>query len=772
MRSDESESNMLNAIADIFSKTKHPKNLSALVKNISLSLKDFVKFDKVILAISNEDKDFDIFEYESGETEKKIWTTQGTSFMEVMQSGTPIVESNLGKYSQFFDMRKLYGDGYSSLAVFPLSKDTGAIAFASRRKDAFDGKHDGFLRAVAGSLAPLVYSILSSSIVDETRQLAELIFRKSSEAVMTIDPSDGKILSANQSTFELFDIPEDGLHEQNIYSLYPDSTDLKGRFSKLRAGGFHEFVYKFKNLGGEKFIRTRLMALRDEKKTRMVFSCKDVSEKVFSGAYTGLIQGLGDIIFSLDEDRKFLHVGKNINHIGYDSSELIGEPFATVVASKDNKLLNELIGWMKTKKDRIDGAEIKIVTKNDVAKTFLLGSQGFFDSKGELIRVYGLLRDIDSIKTAIEEGKMTSEIILNTSDAICATDTSGYIYYWNKAAEKLFGYSKDEIQGKDIKKIFPPDKEWEMSWALSEKMGSKPFETERVKKNGNYVPVRVRPVLIKNKQGKVDGYVEIMRDLRMENQLKDTEMSRRQLEKRNRYLKKEMKDKIEFISEVSHELRTPLTSIYGYSLLIQEEEFGPLSKEYKPYMDKIVKETERLRRFINDALELSRIESGRFNFEPQKFDLDTLQDKCSCTALAHRKGLYVKWEFEEDLPSVYGDPRSISQVLINLISNSIKFTESGGVKIKAYKKGRTYVQVDVIDTGEGIPESEKKNVFKRFRRVNTEKKREGSGLGLSITKKIIEFHGGKIKFDSSLGKGTRFYFILPIKEKKRKQPKA
>ncbi|MFH1448293.1 MAG: PAS domain S-box protein, partial [Candidatus Micrarchaeota archaeon] len=531
--------------------------------------------------------------------------------------------------------------------------------------------------------------------------------------------------------------------------------------------GSSEFISVFKRNNKEFFVRIRLRAVKDNRKPLIVLSCLDVTETIFSGAYCGLIVGFGDILFSMDADKKFLSVSGTIAEtLGYSSEELVGEPFATIVASKDNKVINEVMVWMRSKSDRVDGIEMRMVSKSGIAKVFLLGCQSFFGLDGEINRVYGVLRDIDQLKKRTEGEYIHSKIMPEISDGICWIDTAGYVRYWNNAAQRLLGYSKEEMLGRDVRKLFPPEKEWELSWALGGKMKEKAVETERIGKNGEMIPVKVVSKAMRDGSGNLIGCVEILRDMRMEIRLKEIEAIRKQLENKNRHLKNEMQDKSAFISEVSHELRTPLTSIYGYSLLIQEGDAGPLNPGYKRYVDKIVDETERLRRFINDALELSRIESGRFNFDPQQFELSTLEEKCSCMALANKKGLYVRWELEDDLPSIYADPRGISQVLINLISNAIKFTDEGGVVVRAVKKSHMYVRVEVTDTGEGIPENEKKNVFKRFRRVASEKKREGTGLGLAIAKKIVELNGGRITFESKVGKGTTFYFMVPIRKRK------
>ncbi|MFH1470272.1 MAG: HAMP domain-containing sensor histidine kinase, partial [Candidatus Micrarchaeota archaeon] len=239
---------------------------------------------------------------------------------------------------------------------------------------------------------------------------------------------------------------------------------------------------------------------------------------------------------------------------------------------------------------------------------------------------------------------------------------------------------------------------------------------------------------------------------------------RRKLEQQNKELREKNDIEAAFVSNVSHEIRTPLTNIHGYSLLMQEDS-GKMDSDHKKYIDIITSETDRLRKLINNVLDISRLDSMRFKLDQRETDLASLREKCSCTYLAENKGLYVNWEFEEDLPNIYADPIRLSQVLINLISNSIKFTEAGGVTVRAFRKGRNHVQVDVKDTGEGIPESEVSSLFKRFYQTSGGKKRGGTGLGLAITRQIVELHGGKIWVSSKVGEGSTFSFTIPTKKK-------
>jgi len=187
-----------------------------------------------------------------------------------------------------------------------------------------------------------------------------------------------------------------------------------------------------------------------------------------------------------------------------------------------------------------------------------------------------------------------------------------------------------------------------------------------------------------------------------------------------------------------------------------------MNEEQKKYVTIIHSETERLTKLINDLLDKSRMERGKFKVSPVLFDLRDLQDKCSCAATAERKGLYVKWEFTDGVQQVYGDPVRIGQVILNLVSNAVKFTDQGGVTVRVSRKSKTIAQVDVIDTGPGISEEDQKRLFKPFSQITPQdgQKRGGSGLGLTISKGILQMHGGKIGVQSKPGSGSDFWFTI------------
>ncbi|MDD4980029.1 MAG: ATP-binding protein [Candidatus Omnitrophica bacterium] len=231
-------------------------------------------------------------------------------------------------------------------------------------------------------------------------------------------------------------------------------------------------------------------------------------------------------------------------------------------------------------------------------------------------------------------------------------------------------------------------------------------------------------------------------------------------------IKKVSKRKNDFISSVSHELRTPLTSIKGYAAILIAEKLGHLPSEAKERLEKINRHSDELVHMVNDLLDIARIESGRIVMKMQGQDLKDILAAASdlVSIQSKNKNIKLTQDVQKGLPLVLADHDQIERVFINLLSNAVKFTpDNGRITVKAYTKDKM-VQVDISDTGVGIPEDALPKLFEEFYRVDNaiNQQVKGTGLGLSLVKHIIEAHNGKIWVESKAGKGSTFSFTLPL----------
>jgi signal transduction histidine kinase len=240
----------------------------------------------------------------------------------------------------------------------------------------------------------------------------------------------------------------------------------------------------------------------------------------------------------------------------------------------------------------------------------------------------------------------------------------------------------------------------------------------------------------------------------------------REIEAKSAQLEVASRHKSEFLANMSHELRTPLNAIIGFSEVLGEKFFGELNDKQNEYVDDILSSGRHLLSLINDILDLSKIEAGRMELEITTFYLpDAIENAILLIReRASRHGIKLDRSIDERLGDFNADERKVKQVLVNLLSNAVKFTPEGGqIKVEA-GLGDHAVIISVSDTGIGIAKQDQEAIFEEFRQASGSyaHKREGTGLGLTLTRRFVEMHGGKIWVESELGKGSKFSFTLPI----------
>jgi len=240
----------------------------------------------------------------------------------------------------------------------------------------------------------------------------------------------------------------------------------------------------------------------------------------------------------------------------------------------------------------------------------------------------------------------------------------------------------------------------------------------------------------------------------------------KELEAANRGLTAASQHKSEFLANMSHELRTPLNAIIGYSELLEEEAGDLDGGRLVPDLQKIAAAAKHQLSLINDILDLSKVEAGRMELELTAFDLDTAIDNALTLVRerASRRSIVLGRAIDDPLGTIRADERKVKQVLLNLLSNALKFTPEGGrIDVRA-AVNEGVAEISVTDTGVGIAPEDQKVIFEEFRQVGTaDKKVEGTGLGLSLARKFIELHGGRIWVKSQVGEGSTFTFTLPVR---------
>jgi len=365
------------------------------------------------------------------------------------------------------------------------------------------------------------------------------------------------------------------------------------------------------------------------------------------------------------------------------------------------------------------------------------------DEVGELARSFDFLSDNlqGTLGELQHEQARLRGILASVAEGILAVDSEGRVTLLNPQAASLLNVDQQKALGADIQELaLPEEVSGEFGQCLSRnELCSVEFTLPGRQRN---LVLQVAPVPAGEEERW--GAVAIVRDV--------TETRRLEHMRRR------------FISDASHEIRTPLTAIGGFAAAIADGTAGTMEERARS-ASLILREVQRLNRLVNDLLDLSRIESGAVELDLEEVDLPELVHAAleAFEAQTREKGIQVELDLPNDLPPVRADSDRIYQVLVNLISNGLRFNRPQGKITVAARHVDGHVRVDVSDTGPGIPAAELPYLWERFHRADASRARQdgGTGLGLAIVRSIVEAHGGEVHANSELGKGATFGFTLP-----------
>ena len=468
-------------------------------------------------------------------------------------------------------------------------------------------------------------------------------------------------------------------------------------------------------------------------------------------------------ITSLDEGRYITVNDQFERMMGYTREEVIGR---TVTELSVWANPHERIAAVRQLRAAgvLKNSEVEFVGKDGTAFSSLF-SAVLMVIAGEQC-VVSFVRDIRDRKKAERSRALLAAIVHSADDAILSIDLDHRITTWNPGAERLYGYSVAEIIGQKLETLVPSEELEELEKSFGLVVSGKPvqrFDARRLKKNGTLFDAAVVISPIHDSTGAIVGISGIVRDVteRKQAELELTEAREQALAA--------SRAKSAFLATMSHEIRTPMTAILGMADLLWESSLSP---EQRGYVRIARAAGNALNTLIDSILDLSKIEGGHIQLEEIDFDLDEVVQSSveNFTFRAHQKGLELLFSIEPDVPrALRGDPTRLRQVLGNLIGNAVKFTGQGEVIIRVERdpRGRDTgtLRFSVGDTGIGIPHTETESVFDAFTQVDSSITRRygGSGLGLTICKRLVELMGGRIWLDSQPGKGSIFYFTVNLR---------
>jgi protein-histidine pros-kinase len=624
------------------------------------------------------------------------------------------------------------------------------------------------------SLSPLATeegTMVMSAVRDITdRKKAEQKFRgllESAPDAMIIVGLDGRIVLVNSQTERLFGYQRDELLGEAVELLVPER--YRGHHPEHRTGFFRQprprsmgagvELHARRKDGSEFPVEISLSPLETEEGTLAMSAIRDITDrKKAEQKFKDLLEAAPDAMVIVNRAGEIVLINSQAERLfGYPRRELLGQPVETLVPARfRDKHPAHRGNFFGQPRPRSMGAGLELYgLRRDGSEFPVEISLSPLETEGGTLAM-SAIRDITDRKKAEQKFK---DLLEAAPDAMVIVNQAGEIVLINSQTERLFGYPRRELLGQPVETLVPArfrDKHPGhrgnfFSQPRPRSMGAG-LELYGLRRDGSEFPVEISLSPLETEEGLFVS--SAIRDATDRKRFEQT------LQEANRL-------KSEFLANMSHELRTPLNGIIGFSEFLIDEKPGKVNVKQREYLGDILNSGRHLLQLINDVLDLSKVEAGKMELFPETFELSkALDEVCSVvSSLAKKKNIDVRREIAGTVDSVTLDRQKFIQVLYNLLSNAVKFTDDGGeVQIRADLNGAAELQMQVHDTGIGIKPADFGKLFVEFQQLDSSAARryQGTGLGLALTKKIVEFQRGSIRVESEQGKGSTFTIVLPL----------
>ncbi len=471
-----------------------------------------------------------------------------------------------------------------------------------------------------------------------------------------------------------------------------------------------------------------------------------------------LFDSMRDILMTTDKDGVIAEVNIATERItGYSRQELIGQPFWQFFADTDRARagVEEVVAG-----NEVSNYDLTLITKDGRKVSVSYNAVALRDADGHVTSILGSARDITTRKKLEDDLRVASvynrSLIEATLDSMVTIGPDGKITDVNSATIAATGFSKEELVGTEFSDYFTDPERARAGYQQGYKTGAvRDYALDLKHRDGHVTPVLYNASVYRDELGKTAGIIASARDIREQKQIEEA-------------LTQSNKDLEQFAYAASHDLQEPLRMVSSYTQLLEKRYQGKLGTDADEFVGYIVDGVSRMQKMINDLLEYSR--AGRKEQELEAIDCNAVFDGAlaNVKATIEESGAVVT---HDPLPTMIADGPQLAKVFQNLISNAVKFRskeESPRVHIAAEEKQNQWL-FSVRDNGIGIDPQFHNRIFAIFQRLNTKEEYPGSGVGLSICRRVVERHGGKIWVESELGKGATFYFTIPIKIKGEEQ---
>ncbi len=676
-----------------------------------------------------------------------------------INTGKPYVDNSLSSYSTFSELIRYYNEGFKCCMVLPIAKEGksfGTVTLLSRNDQIFTQGLAEMLWVVSG----LVSGEASVKFEkDKSLNLAKY-FDASFNSMLPqlLVEQKGAIVKANKAAMNQFDRNQKELANEGLEDIFNISSE---EIHKLMEG---TAVSACARESGDRVFELTSNRINDALSHVLV---RDVSLIREAKSKTFLMDNSdAEVFVVLDLNGRITWASQNMERmLKVNRDVVLGKSFFDFV--ENQRAVKDQIG---SSRGTYTG-HVSFNFGNDIeigAKLTVLKSEGLMSCI--------ISTDYDRFIKGLE--KNFDDLVSLSNESIIHIDKSGYILSFNKSAERLFRLGKDSI-GTQIYAICAEKESQDRltsSIAIARANGfiSDVFVNMLDLSGSQGIPCQQTIKAMTDEKDAVVGYLVVSRELLTKRELEQAREDGNRLARDVEKLKTESELKSQFIYNISHDLKTPITNIMGFSKLMLTDDFGPLTKEQRDNISIIYDESERFMQLVKQILDVAKLSSGIVKMDLQTVKFKDIEENPSIKSLAEacaNKGLEFRWIVDQEVPGITADPNRLIQVFSNLISNAIKFTEKGSITVKVYRKGRS-VRVDVTDTGIGISREDKTKIFKKFyqlKRGLVQQKGAGTGLGLSIAKEVVNLHRGSIGLVSDVGKGSTFWFTIPITPKMKKK---
>ncbi len=619
------------------------------------------------------------------------------------------------------------------------------------------------------------------------------LIESSADALMTVDPS-GIIADVNEQTVKLFGYNRKQLVGSRFVDYFTDAARAEaGVVKTFDAGAATDYELVARTKAGRKVsVSLNAAVFRDATGkvggilagAREITQQKQIEEEMREQqTYTrSLIESNIDALMTTDMLGTITDVNRQMCEItGRSRDDLIGTPFKdyfTEPLRAEDGIRRVLA------EDRVTNYELTIRAADGRETLVSYNATTFKSADGRPRGVFAAARDITDQKRLEQQITLRNEALTeattflnnvlesSTEYSIIAKDLDGNVLTWNEGARRNYGYSAEDMVGKLNSRVLhtPEDiaaGKVDALLATAFRTGKAEGVFGRIRKSGAHFTASVAITLRRDAAGTPIGYLLISKDI-SEQKLLEAQLRRKneELEEQYSQVQEANRLKSEFLANMSHELRTPLNAVIGFSELMHDGKAGKVSAQQKEFLGDILTSSHHLLQLINDVLDLAKVESGKMEFCPEPVELTRVAGEVRdiLRSLAAAKHITVVAEAAPDLGEIVTDPAKLKQVLYNYLSNAIKFTPEGGrVTIRVTPEGPDAFRVEVEDTGIGIKREDLPRLFVEFQQLDASaaKKYAGTGLGLALTKRIVEAQGGQVGVTSTAGRGSTFFAVLP-----------